>query len=121
MSVAKIAQIVSKLVSATKDGKITWEETETEDVFQVSYPNYSIRLSIEPSQTEIDTYDVVISIYNEIGKKLESATDVDLKDELSNSYGDMKALYDSAKGYSLGIEQTLDKILSDLTSQDIPF
>jgi len=121
MSVGKIVQIVNKLINATDDGKVNWEETEIEDVFQVSYPSYSIRLFKTPSETDPGDIDYVISILNENGKILESATDVALKDLLPDSYLKMKALHESAKGYALGIEQTLDKIISDLPGEDIPF
>ncbi len=124
MSLAKMTQIVEQLISATNKGQINWEEAETEDVFQVSYPTYSIRIAEVPSATEPgpDTFDVVISIYNKEGKRIESANDVQLKDLITNAFLQMNELYDTAKGYALGTEQTLDSIITDLSEkEDIPF
>ena len=123
MSLAKMTQIVEQLINATKNGKINWEEAEVADVFQVSYPTYSIRIAEMPSVTSAgpDAVDIIISIYDQEGRKIESVSDVQLKDALNNSYLQMQELYDSAKGYALGTEQTLDSIISDLSGQDIPF
>ena len=126
MSLAKMTQIVEKLISATNKGRINWEEAEVEDVFQVSYSTYSIRIAETPSVTDPgpDTFDIVISIYNKEGKRIESVNDVQLKDAITNAYLQMKELYDSAKGYALGTEQTLDSIITDLSEagpEDIPF
>ncbi len=120
MSVTKMAEIVRKLTSATDKGKVSWEETETENIFQVSYPTYSIRLSSIPSLTEPGEEDITIAIYNETGRKIESATDAQLDDSLDSAYQEMKKLHQMAKGYALGTEQTLDDIISEL-DPGIPF
>lgn len=125
MSLVKMAQIVEQLISATNTGHINWEEAEVEDVFQVSYPTYSIRIAEIASETapDPDISDILISVYNKEGKKIESVSDVQLKDAMTNSYLQMKELYDTAKGYALGTEQALDSIIADLSPgpEDIPF
>lgn len=124
MSLVKMTQIVEQLISATNTGHINWEETEVEDVFQVSYPTYSIRIAEMPSETALDPdiVDIVITVYNKEGKKIESVSDDQLKDAITNAYLQMKELYDTAKGYALGTEQTLDNIITDLSgAEDIPF
>ncbi len=124
MSIQKTGSIVRRLEKLTEQGKLEWEPTEKEDVFQVSFPSFSVRLSKKPSQTE-EGVDYIVSIYNSDGTLLESESDVNLREVLNEpgeSYKTMKRLYDSARGYALGIEQALDNVIATLGEEDdIPF
>lgn len=124
MSIEKIATIVNKLQLSTKKGSLQWEKTEKEAVYEVAFPNFTIRLSSQPTEEEvadIGDVDYVISIYDSSGTSVESASDIDLKPVLDQSYKILKEIYQSAKGYALGTEQTLDSIISTLDEDDIPF
>lgn len=122
MSLAKIAILVPKLHKQTIDGKLEWEQTDREGAFQTSFPNSSIRISVRPSESLLSFQnDYVISIYNSSGILIESASDVDIKNELDNSYNLMKEMHETARGYALGVEQALDSIISELSKDDIPF
>jgi hypothetical protein len=125
MSLSKLAIIIEKIHEQTISGKLEWEQTEKNGVFQVSFPNYSIRMSSHPSTESDDTQDYIISIYDSNGLLLESASDLELIEQIPGNgaaYRIMKEIYESAKGYALGVEQALDSIISELTPKDnLPF
>ena len=123
MSISKLATVVIKLRDATRRGKVEWEQTEKEGVFQASYPDFTIRIFTQLTrdpEPDVDI-DYVISIYNSKGVLIESATDIDLKPTMELPFKVMEELYDSARGYALGLEQTLDSIIETLSDEDLPF
>ena len=124
MSIAKIATVIMKLLEATRDGKVEWEQTEKEGVFQTSYPDFSIRIYTQPTReaTVENALDYALEIYNSKGTIIESATDMDLLNQMESPFKLMAELYDSARGYALGLEQALDSIIETLSKKDdIPF
>lgn len=121
MSIAKIATIVKKLQRATKKGAIQWEQTEKEDIFEAAFTDFSIRLSTQPAkdpEAGPGDIDYVISIYNSSGTMIESASDFDLQDVMDEAFEILDEIYDAAKGYALGTEQTLDSIISTLDEKE---
>ena len=116
MSLQKMALLLQKLEKLTLSGNLDWEPTEKDNVFQTSFPNFSVRIYPEEE-------DYVISIFNSEGLLLESVTDPELSDILKDSFSRMKALYESSRGYALGTEKVLDDILNELDKKDldIPF
>ena len=107
MSVKKMALLLDRIEYLTSEGKITWEITEKDDVFQTSFSNFSLRIYK-------GTTDYYISLHNSEGTLLESASDLDLLPEMADAFMRMQSLYESARGYALGVEQAIDEILSEL-------
>ena len=103
--------LFKKIEKLTLSGKLDWVPTEKYDVFQTSFPNFSLRI-----YPQADDY--VISIFNSEGVELESATDEELSNFLNESYSKMRSLHAAARGYSLGVEQALDEILTELDEKD---
>jgi len=122
MSKQKVATIVQRLHGATISGKVDWELTEKEGVYQASYPDFSIRISTQPAiEPEPEVFiDYVLSIYNNKGTLLESVTDVELQGEVTTPFKTLGEIYESARGYALGLEQTLDSIINSLP-EEFPF
>jgi hypothetical protein len=90
------------LVEQTSSGKLDWKETAGRDVFQVSFPNYSILLSEEKTQRG-SSPDYVISIKNSNGTTIDSFSDVTLGQETNESYFEkMRELYTAARRKALG-------------------
>ncbi|MCF5044146.1 hypothetical protein GIW79_27235 [Pseudomonas sp. PA-7-1E] len=109
MSNSKIVRLIQGIVRQTNAGKIDWEVTETEDVFQASFPNYSIRLSYDESNLGTDYW---LTIMNGEGVVIESVSDVQIKTELEGSYKIMEGLYSDARRVALGVDKALDDLLS---------
>jgi len=114
----KTYQIIEKVKEMTEAGKIEWEPTEKDDAFQASFADFTIRILLIPTRHAAEGNDVVFEIYNSNGNLVESADDVDMGAYYSDSYADMNEFYDTARGYALGVEQTLDSIIETLKKKD---
>jgi hypothetical protein len=129
----KIGLLIKTLKTRTEEGLISWNETEKDGVYQVAFPNYTIRVSIRMSEQL--SYDYMVSIYNLDGKLIEEVSDPDLSSYLGgddNSYNFMRDLYDNARRNAMGVDKALDEILSKLgpiteeieegnNEEDLPF
>jgi len=109
MSDSKIVRLIQGVVRQTDAGKIKWEVTETEETFQASFPNYSIRLSYSESNMGKDYW---LTIINDEGLVIESVSDVQIKSELEGSYRIMESLYVNARRVALGVDKALDELLN---------
>ncbi len=120
MSYPQMVYLVQKLYRRTGDGGVEWEETEIEGVFQTAFPEYTIRLSTETPDGHVRaSEDYVLTIFNSRGLKIEEVSDVDLAEDLVESYEVMKHLYGAARRKAMGVEQALDSLLSALGQEDI--
>jgi hypothetical protein len=112
--------LVQKLYRRTSDGCVDWEETEIEGIFQAAFPEYTVRLSVQsPDGHAPGSEDYMLSIFNTHGLKIEEVSDVDLAEDLVDSYEVMKHLYRAARRKAMGVDQALDSILSTLGEEDI--
>jgi hypothetical protein len=119
----KLVKLVRGLNKQTLAGKIAWESTDRVGVFEVSYPNYSIRISVKEKETSEDIW---ITIINDLGDTVESFSDVTISSSLPNSYRVMSNIYAEARRIAMGVNAALDEILGDMglyddEEEDIPF
>lgn len=121
----KLAELVRRIHHRTQNGALVWEEGLSKDVFQVSFPKYTVQIAREFRQednsgTEYIRY--VIRILNEENAVIEEATDVDLAEDFlggnENSYSVMENIYTIARRTAMGVEQALDALLA--TIGDVP-
>jgi len=120
MSYPQMVYLVQKLYGRTDDGSVGWGETEIEGVFQATFPEYTICLSMQSLDGHVPgSEDYVLSILNARGLKIEEVSDVDLAEDLADSYEVMKHLYKAARRKAMGVDQALDSILSSLGQDDI--
>ena len=110
----KLVKLVKGLDKQTAAGKINWESSDRVGVFQVSYPNFSIRIGIKDRG---DAEDVWISIIDNIGDVVESFTDVTLN-EMPNAFGVMSNIYVEARRVAMGVNAALDELLNDIGVAD---
>jgi hypothetical protein len=106
MADQRIATLVQLLHSKTASGKLAWTTTEQDGVFQVVFPDFSVRIE---SRTQNDLW---ISIYNSNGDLIELAGDTSIG--LDQAYRIMGELYEMARRKALGVDEALDKILVEL-------
>lgn len=120
MSYKKIANIIEKIYEKTTENTVQWEETETSDIFQVSFSNYALRISKKQLSQDIDDCDFMIEVINTLGETIEYVKDEDISSLIENSYYKMKLTYESARKKALGVDDALDSILNEL-NDGIPF
>lgn len=112
MSYPKIAKLITVLLQQTGNGSLKWDQTEHSDMFQASFPRFSVRIyQKDLNPIEID---YALQIINDEGEIVEEVSDPDLKHVLENPYAKMRDLHDSARRSAMGVEEALDEILNFL-------
>jgi hypothetical protein len=112
----KLLKIVQRLDAKTQAGEIRWEQTGRSNVFQTAFPSYVVKLTSTRNREGFDDEDIIVSIVDESGLILESASDVDIKKAFPavEAYATMKRLYDLARREALGVDAALDSLLGEL-------
>lgn len=111
MDNTKISRLINALSRKTEEGAITWEPTEKADTFQTAFAAATVRISKERNA------DIRVSVYNEAGQLVDTATDVDLKDSdsiLPSPYYVLGNLLNRARRQAMGVDATLDALLQEL-------
>jgi len=119
MATKKELLFINKLLEKTKDGSISWKRTEKADVFQVSFPEYSIRLLWRRPYEEIE---YGIMIFNSEGNIISELWDEDFTELCSNpsSYKLFEELYELARNEAMGVDSALNYLLNEL-DDGVPF
>jgi hypothetical protein len=91
-----------------------------EDVYQASFPGYSIRILerlTKESNAQSDAVDCIVQIFNENGTLMEEIDDIQLREGWEYEtppFITMDAIYVTARRTALGVEQALDNLLNEL-------
>jgi hypothetical protein len=109
---SKYAKLAQRLVARQDQGRLDWKETETEGLFQVSFPDYSIRIHLQENRYGIDY--VFVSIYNDEGTELDTFTSIALQDEWPDANEQLVQLYQSARRAALKVDKAIDSLLREL-------
>src|SRR5271156_2447844 len=80
MATSKRVELADRLISKTEKGELEWQETANPDAFQVAFPNYSLLIGAVQTE-EGSQYDIVITLFNSAGNKIDEFSDVDLYNE----------------------------------------
>jgi hypothetical protein len=120
MSYPKMALLVRKLLEKSRQGKIAWEQSPKAGVYQASFPEFTVQIGTRGREDETD---VVLRIFNSGGQLVEEIADPELRGDIEKSFGVMMEIYETARRTAMGVEQALDKLLSELASKDdqVPF
>lgn len=111
----KIHDLVQKLITRTDLAKVSWEITTTEGTYQVSFPNYAVRLFARPSQSNSEAVDYVLTLHDEEGRLVDEITDVALEESgFQMAFMRMARLYSAARRTALGVDKVIDGLLSNL-------
>jgi len=111
--------LVDKIISNTKNKKITWEQTSSEQEFKTKIGRGAV--TIENRYYIDDIYNskthcrLTFSIINENGIQADSFSSTD-EDEDLELYNLLKSLYDIAKDSYLKINETVESMLKELDS-----
>lgn len=110
MAESKLVAFVTQLSKKTDEGKISWEKTLDEGVYQSNFPGFSVHLFQRKA-------DIVIQIYNDEGLLIEEIADPDISNEIINgetAYTAMSKMYSLARRKALGVDKALDALLAEL-------
>jgi hypothetical protein len=112
----RLWQLVLRLKQKTAEGSVPWEATPGKATFQTSLPKFSVRIAEIPGEGEVD-YE--IRVYEEGGRLLERASDVEISKAMEGisgqeSFKTMKELYTMARRRAFGVEEALDELLASL-------
>lgn len=113
MAIPKIGRLVEALAKQTNEGKIRWQQTAFDGIYQVSFTNISAQISREGN-------DIWISLRNSEGLEIEKFSDVEAGQAgLQNSYDLMGRLYETARREALGVDKAIDDLLLQLGDDDL--
>jgi hypothetical protein len=116
----KIRSFVETLAKKTEQNKVNWEKTAEHDVFQASFPSYTIHLFTRQSRNEISD-DYYVQIIDEDGAVIEETSDemlaIAANDPILKA---MAGMFRAAKRKALGVDRAVDAIVAALTEGDEP-
>ena len=133
MAYQKMAEFIWGLIHGTEQGKLLWDETEKEDVYQLAFPEYTVR--VYEDYPEGGDYPIIfLSIHNDKGVQIERVSESGFS-EYEHGASWLPNLYEAARRRAMGVEDALDKLLASLpkdeeivaesdftaTEDDIPF
>lgn len=124
MEESSIVELIKRLRSNTKKGKVKWEETAIEGVFQTAFPDYVVQVAVRGSSYSGTDY--LVRVLDRDGSLVDEVSDPQLE-ELWNPTGEalrtMQDLYTQARRSAKGVDKAIKDILSALDEEDddIPF
>ena len=111
----KLHIFVRTLKVRTDEGKINWQPTVEEAVYQAAFPNYLVKIWMRPTRYEQGGEDACIAILDKDGSVIEEFDDVALGGTgFGNSFTLMQELYRRARRRAMGLDRALDEMLSAL-------
>lgn len=111
--------LVKRLRDQTVNGKVEWERTATNGIYQASFPNYSIKISEGRSPQSDESPAIYVRIYNSEGTLIESFNDEDLPTDTGPNapYAIMSQLFEFARRQAMGVDAALDSIMGALDDE----
>lgn len=122
MAYEKMVQLVRALLEKTKLGKLEWQETEREGVFQSSFSAFSVRTMTRESHDEWNNTDIEygLGLHNDKGALIEEIWPETLA--VQGSIALLREVYEYARRHAMGVENALNTILEELgPPSDEPF
>ena len=118
MADPKLLTLLERLHRRTREGRVDWEETREEGVFQAHFGGLALTISSREDPEWPDSPDYVIRILNDEGRLVEEFTNNDLrplvKDEEVNPYKLLDETFTSARRSAMGVERALNTLLEEL-------
>jgi hypothetical protein len=115
MADPKFRTLIHKLLERSKGGKVQWEATAVEGVYQAAFPQYSVKIYSRPNPNVVAT-DYILEVADNEGQVIDEIRDTDFPDEYEN----MRDLFNCARSVGLGLDRALDSILAALGRDDPP-
>jgi len=124
----KLWTFINKLDKSTEAGKVNWEQTAEDGVYQASFPDYSVRIFTREG-VEGGSLDYVLQILDQGATVIEETSDPELAREsdvgTQESFTRMRSLYKNARSRAMGTAQAIEKLMKSLNALDdddnVPF
>ena len=130
MELSKTYQLIQNLLVETGKGNIKWQETSDSNIFQTSFPKYSLQITYEErvdAEVQGNTTDYILRLYNNKSVLIEELSDVTILEENRDilrhfdskllPYNIMRELYNTARRQAYGTEEAIDNILDHIRSK----
>ncbi|RJP35551.1 MAG: hypothetical protein C4527_00430 [Candidatus Omnitrophota bacterium] len=105
---SKFTQLINQLHEKTVNNKINWEETAEENIFLVSFSDYSVEIA-DYSDESHDLYK--LRIYNKEGKIVDKISSDNCSYLTAN---ELKEVYENARRKAMGADEALGELLESL-------
>lgn len=117
---SKLHEFIRALASRTEERKLNWEQTAEDDVYQVSFAEYVIKVFHKHTRAANgDNY--CLAILNKDGTVVDTTDDDSLREEgFDDAYIFLKKLHDAARRAAMGVDKALDSLLSTLAELEDP-
>jgi hypothetical protein len=114
----KLVTLARRLNTQTRSGKIAWEKTSEEGVYEADFAGYAVQLSEVADEEPV----YFVRIFNDDGVLLEEFSDEDVTEivnrtaptEPSVMFELMAETYRRARRVAMGVDRAVDSILSAL-------
>jgi len=107
---------IQKLRVRTDEGKVKWERTADEGVYQSSFASYTVRVLPRPGN--LRPADYAMQILDQEGSVVEEILSEDLTNmanlSASIAFDLMRDLYGSARRRAMGVDEALDELMKSL-------
>ena len=114
----KIVTLVRRLFQQTQEGRLPWQETGREGIYQVVLQDYVISIigtsAEDAKDAPVAAAAYALEIRNAKGTLLERITDEDISERLRDTDGFMKDLHSRVRRIALGVETAIDRIIVEL-------
>ena len=105
---AAISDILAKLIDRTKQDKVQWQPTASEQTFVAVIGNNSVMIS---SPRGLLVPDVILRILDKNGRELGR---LDSTSEGGNRTAELRQLYETARSVALSAPNVLEELLEEL-------
>lgn len=121
-TVEKWRALVDRLVFYTNTKKVTWKSSADEGTYVSRISGTQISISEVENQTNWESPDYVIRIYNKNGEIIDAFTDEEISETGNPYYKKMRNLYRTVVRLNNGSEDILNDLLKELPDPDeLPF
>jgi hypothetical protein len=114
----KLIKLVELLAKRSEQGKVRWDKTLDDGVFQAAFSEgFSLRISERPSADDPEGSDFVVTLYNEEGEVIERFSDLDFgSDQIlgQHPYHTLAEIYTTARRTAMGAAKAIDTIIGEL-------
>lgn len=121
MAESKLVQFVQLLERRTAEGKVVWEQTAQEGVYQAAFPQYAV--TIRKEETMRSGMHYLLQILDEQGRIIEEVRGegpppIPVLDKPSALDQLLSRLYGVARRQAMGVDKALDDLLATLKDED---
>jgi hypothetical protein len=124
MTDTRYLTLVTLLHRRSREGKIAWQETKEDGVYQATFGNLTLEVRAQSDRDYPEAPDYFVRILNDQGRLVEEFSNAELRElnrEPSESYQLLQELYTSARRTAMGVEEALHNLLEELKGDDLPF